>query len=76
MGCRYPELAESLVSLMVGLAPVSVATQIQGPARYIAPLGDQIERMMSLTGNQEFGTRENLLQVSHNTSIRHLIALL
>ena len=54
MGCRYPELAESLVSLMVGLAPVSVATQIQGPARYIAPLGDQIERMMSLTGNQEF----------------------
>ena len=68
LSCRYPELAESLVSLMVGLAPVSVATQIQGPARYIAPLGDQIERMMSLTGNQEFGTRENLLQVPSITT--------
>ena len=30
--------------------------------RYLAPISGQIERMMSLTGNSEFGTRQNILQ--------------
>ena len=30
--------------------------------RYLAPISGQIERMMSFTGNSEFGTRQNILQ--------------
>ena len=74
-----PEVTESLVSLMVGLAPISVCGQMSGPVRYdnydvnacdidgngryLAPISGQIERMMSFTGNSEFGTRQNILQV-------------
>lgn len=59
---EFPGLTENLVSLMVGMAPASVISRMSSPIRYIAPLSDQIERMMSLTGNSEFGTRENFLQ--------------
>jgi len=58
-----PEVTQSLVSLMVGLAPISVCGQMSGPVRYLAPISGQIERMMSFTGNSEFGTRQNILQV-------------
>ena len=62
MADTRPEMAESLVSLMVGLAPISVASQMSGPVRYLAPMSSQIERMMSFTGNSEFGTRQDILQ--------------
>ena len=63
MADLMPEVTESLVSLMVGLAPISVCGQMSGPVRYLAPISGQIERMMSFTGNSEFGTRQNILQV-------------
>jgi len=54
---EFPELASSLVSLMVGLAPVSVVSRMTSPVKYIAPISNQIERMISLTGNSEFGKK-------------------
>ena len=53
---EYPQLSQSLVKLMIGMAPVTAVQNITPTLRYIAPLGDKIEKVATLTGNSQFGT--------------------
>ena len=59
---------------MIGLAPVSVTANPRSPVKFLMPVADQIERMLSMTGNSEFGSKDGFLsalqsslcgQVSH-----------
>ena len=61
MTFRHPELSSSLVRLMIGLAPVSVPANPKSPIRFLMPMADQIERMLSMTGNSEFGSKDGFL---------------
>ena len=46
---------------MVGLAPVSVTANPRSPVKFLMPVADQIERMLSMTGNSEFGSNDGFL---------------
>lgn len=65
---EFPHLSQSLVKLMIGMAPVSNVQKITPLLRYIAPVADKIEKIVSMTGNSEFGTtavevmKENILR--------------
>ena len=39
---RHPEM-NSVISLMVGMAPVAASTNMASPIKYIAPVADQVE---------------------------------
>jgi len=56
---RYPEM-NSLVELMVGMAPVAAAEHMYSPIKYIAPVAGPVERMLSMTGQYEFWSRGSL----------------
>ena len=74
---RHPEM-NSLIKLMVGMAPVAASTNMYSPIKYIAPVADQVEvriskwgelqsviilimqRMLTFTGQYEFGSRGSL----------------
>ena len=58
---REPEMSRRLVSLMIGLAPVSVPANPRSPVKFLMPVADQIERMLSMTGNSEFGAQDSLM---------------
>jgi len=61
---RHPEM-NRMIELMVGMAPVASSTNMYSPIKYIAPVADQVERMLTLTGQYEFGARSSLF--SHIT---------
>ena len=50
-----------MVRLMIGLAPVTMAANPKSPIKFLMPVADQIERMLSITGNSEFGSNEGFL---------------
>jgi lysosomal acid lipase/cholesteryl ester hydrolase len=50
----------SKIGLMVGLAPVAAVPNMYSPLRHIAPIARQVERVLSLTGQYEFGARDSL----------------
>jgi len=56
---RYPEM-NSMVQLMVGMAPVAAAANMYSPVKYIAPVAGPVERMLSLAGQSEFWPRGSL----------------
>ena len=58
---RHPELSRSLVRLMIGLAPVTMPANPKSPIKFLMPVADQIERMLSITGNSEFGSNDGFL---------------
>ena len=58
---QHPGLADRLVSLMVGFAPVTATANMFSPIRLIAPVADQVERVLSMTGNSEFGAQDSLM---------------
>ena len=44
---RHPEM-NSVISLMVGMVPVAASTNMASPIEYIAPVADQVERMLNI----------------------------
>ena len=59
---------------MIGLAPVTMPANPKSPIKFLMPVADQIERMLSITGNSEFASNDGFLsdlksslcgQVSH-----------
>ena len=40
--CRYPEM-NSMIQLMVGMAPVAAAAHMYSPIKYIAPVAGPVE---------------------------------
>ena len=57
---RHPEM-NSVISLMVGMAPVAASTNMASPIKYIAPVADQVERMLTMAGQYEFAPRGSLI---------------
>ena len=51
----------SVISLMVGMAPVAASTNMASPIKYIAPVADQVERMLTIAGQYEFAPRGSLI---------------
>ena len=51
----------SVISLMVGMAPVAASTNMASPIKYIAPVADQVERMLTMAGQYEFAPRGSLI---------------
>jgi len=49
------------VRLMVGLAPVAAVPNMYSPIRYLTPVAKEVERMLVLAGQYEFGARNSLL---------------
>eukprot|EP00092_Neocalanus_flemingeri_P010625 GFUD01011447.1.p1 GENE.GFUD01011447.1~~GFUD01011447.1.p1 ORF type:complete len:260 (-),score=61.54 GFUD01011447.1:51-830(-) len=56
---RYPEM-NSMIRLMVGMAPVAAVPHMQSPIKFIAPVANQVERVLSMTGQYEFWSRGSL----------------
>jgi len=56
---RYPQM-NSMIQLMVGMAPVAAAEHMYSPIKYIAPVAGPVERVLSMTGQYEFWPRGSL----------------
>lgn len=48
------------IRLMVGLAPVAAVPSMYSPLRYLTPVATEVEKVLSLTGQYEFGARDSL----------------
>jgi len=56
---QHPHL-NTIVSLMIGMAPVAAASHMFSPIKYIAPVAKEVEHMLKMTGQYEFWSRGSL----------------